>query len=395
MSAFDSQMPRRQRIRVGFDARWYNDSGVGSYVAGLLSAMVQMSNEVELLVYEDPTNPLPLPVNSQAQRIAIKAKRYSPAGQIELAQVCRQHRLDVFHSPFYVVPLLARCRVVVTIHDLIPFLFPIYSSIKRFMVRGGYRMAVRKADHIIADSNHTARDIERILGIESNRISVVHLAAQECYKPEGESHELNLLMEKYGVRPPYVLLPSARNWQTKNLKTALEVLRAAKEQSGARFQTVVFGPPEGVEAVGNEESRRCVNLHYAGYVPTSELARLYRNANLLLLPSLYEGFGLPLVEAMSCGCAVVCSDGGALAEIAGNGAQVFNPADISGMANAIADLMCDEGKVRRWREAALRRSLEFSWRKAARETISVYDRTHKSGFLAERHSVAGEKDGLI
>lgn len=256
-------------------------------------------------------------------------------------------------------------------------------------------MAARKADHIIADSNNTAQDIAKILGVESNCISVVHLAAQECYRLERDGEELKLLEEKYGVRSPYVLLAGARNWQTKNPGTALDVLKAAKEQSGAGFQTVVFGPHAGVQASGGKESWRCVNLCCAGYVPKLELAMLYRNAKLLLLPSVYEGFGLPLLEAMACGCAVVCSNGGALAEVAASGAQVFNPADISGMANAVAGLLCDEEKLRRWRGAALRRSLEFSWRKAARETISVYHRTHKSGFLAVQHATAGEKDGSL
>lgn len=389
-----AEIARARRIRVGFDARWYNDSGVGSYVLGLVSAMVQMPDDVELLVYEDPFNQVPLPPNPQVQRVAVGAKRYSPAGQIELARRCREDRLDVFHSPFYVVPLLAGCRVVVTIHDLIPFIVPIYPLLKRGMVRSGYRMAARKADHIIADSNNTARDVAKILGVANNRVSVVHLAAQECYRLERDGDELKLLEEKYGVRSPYVLLAGARNWQTKNPRTALEVLKTAKEQSGAEFQTVVFGPREGVQATGGEESWRCVNLRCAGYVPKSELAMLYRNAKLLLLPSLYEGFGLPLLEAMACGCAVVCSDGGALAEVAANGAQVFNPADLSGMANAVAGLLCVEEELRRWREAALRRSLEFSWHKAARETISVYHRTHKSGFLAV-HATAGEKDGSL
>jgi len=121
-----------------------------------------------------------------------------------------------------------------------------------------------------------------------------------------------------------------------------------------------------------------VNVCCAGYVPTPELAILYRNANLLLLPSLYEGFGLPLLEAMSCGCAVVTSNGGALAEVAGNGAQVFDTKDVAGLAGAVCDLLTDKKILGRWRDAALKRSLEFSWTQAARETISVYHRTLKS-----------------
>lgn len=382
-----AEIPRGRRIRVGFDARWYNDSGVGCYVLGLLSAMVQMPDEVELLVYEDPANPVPLPANSQAQRIAVRTKRYSLAGQVEVAQRCRKDSLDVFHSPFYVVPLLARCPVLVTIHDLIPFLFPIYSAMKRSVVRSGYKLAARKADHIIADSENTAKDAREILGITGDRISVVYLAAQECYRPNGDNGELKLIEERYGVHPPYVLLASARNWQTKNLGKALEVLKAAKEQTGTSFQTVAFGPPEGLQAAGGEESWRGMNLNlnYLGYVPTPELATLYRHANALLVPSLYEGFGLPLLEAMSCGCAVVSSDGGALAEIAENGAQVFNAGDVPGMANAIAELVCEESRLKCWREAAIRRSLEFSWAKAARETISVYHRITNLRFSVAVH----------
>src|SRR6185437_7177200 len=356
---------------------------VGAYVAGLARAMSEMQESVELVLYENSGNPVPLPTNGPAERIPVSAKKYSVAEQIELARRCREDRLDLFHSPFYIVPLLASCPVVVTFHDLMPFLFPIYSVAKRSLVQSGYRMAARKATHIIADSERTAYDIEKILRFERRRVSVVHLAAAECFSTVAAEGEQEFLKQKDGIQLPYMLVAASRNQPTKNVDTAFRVLERVR-QSGVQFQAVVFGPAEALAPAEGSS----LNIIRTGYVPAAELAMMYRHATAFLLPSLYEGFGLPLVEAMSCGCAVVASDGGALAEIAGNGAQVFNPADISGMANAIADLVCEEGKVRRWREAALRRSLEFSWRKAARETISVYDRTHKSGFLAERHSVA-------
>lgn len=360
------------RPRVGFDARWYNDSGVGAYVSGLLAALAQLQDEIELLVYEDAANPVPLPPGAKAQRIPVRAARYSVSGQSELARRCRQDRLDVFHSPFYVVPLFAPCPVVVTVHDLIPFLIPVYAWPKSAMVRNGYRLAALKATNIIADSNNTAADIRRILDIEQNRISVVHIGVQECYKAVAEQGELELLRKKYGVRPPYAMVSSARNWRTKNLETALHALQAARQQSGVEFQVVVYGSPEGLRAAGGEERWRALNLRCTGYLPSEDVAMLFRHAAVFVLASLYEGFGLPLLEAMSCGCAVVCSTGGALAEVAGNGAQVFDPLDVSGMATAVCALLNDEANRRRWKDAALRRSREFSWLKAARETISVY-----------------------
>ena len=218
----DSQEPRK--LRVGFDARWYNDSGVGAYVKGILGAMAQLDDQLDLIIYDDPQNPVPLPECSNVRRIAIAAKKYSVAEQVELARRCREDRLDVLHCPFYIVPLFASCPVVVTLHDLIPFLFPIYSKAKQMVVRAGYRLAVRKAAHIIADSDNTACDIQKILHVGSNKISTVHLAAGEVYQPKADPGELELLQQKYGISQPYVLLASARNWRTKNLETALRAL---------------------------------------------------------------------------------------------------------------------------------------------------------------------------
>jgi glycosyltransferase involved in cell wall biosynthesis len=377
--ATDSQQP--PRLRVGFDARWYNDSGVGAYVRGLLGAMVQLEDELDLIVYENLRNPVPLPDCSKVQRVALRAKKYSIAEQLELARRSSEDRLNVFHSPFYVVPLFTRCPVVVTVHDLIPFLFPIYSRAKQTIVRAGYRMSVRKAAQIIADSDNTARDLQQILQVSIDNVSTVHLAPSEVYQPKPAQGEFGLLQQKYGISQPYVLLASARNWRTKNLETGLRVLKAVRAM-GAKFQTVVYGPPEGMEACNADESVLSPEMKYIGYIAADELAMLYRHPSVFLFPSLYEGFGLPVLEAMACGCAVVASSAGALAEVVGSGGQVFDPHDVRGMADAVRELLGDPDKQKHWREAAYRRSADFSWMEAARETLRVYHQTHKSSLFS-------------
>jgi glycosyltransferase involved in cell wall biosynthesis len=376
--ASDSQELRK--LRVGFDARWYNDSGVGAYIKGILGAMAQLDDQLDLIIYDDPQNPVPLPECSNVRRIAVAAKKYSVAEQVELARRCREDRLDVLHCPFYIVPLFASCPVVVTLHDLIPFLFPIYSKAKQMVVRAGYRLAVRKTAHIIADSDNTARDIQTILHVSSNKISTVHLAAGEVYQPKAEPGELELLQQKYGISQPYVLLASARNWRTKNLETALRVLKAVRER-GVNFSIVVYGSPEGTEACNLDGSILSLEMKCTGYIAAEELAMLYRNARVFLFPSLYEGFGLPMLEAMACGCPVVASNAGALAEVAEGGAQVFASHDVRGMSDAVCDLLSDAAPREHWREAGLRRSTDFSWMKAARETARVYHQTHKSSLF--------------
>jgi glycosyltransferase involved in cell wall biosynthesis len=241
------------------------------------------------------------------------------------------------------------------------------------MVKMGYRAAISRAAHIIADSRNTANDVQRILRVPAERITTVYCAVpQDCFHPHANAGELQDLREKVGVEPPYVVAASARNWRTKNLASALHALELARGQSGVEFQTVVYGPEEGIRALGEEERWQRLNVRCTGYVTAEDLAALFRHAHFFIMPSLYEGFGLPILEAMSCGCPVLTSNGGSLAEIAGQGAQVFDPLDITGMAQAAAALLIDPEERERWRLSALRRSVDFSWDEAAAQTVSVY-----------------------
>ncbi|HEX7288693.1 MAG TPA: sugar transferase [Candidatus Angelobacter sp.] len=363
----------KKKLRVGFDARWHNESGVGRYVAELLGAMTRLGH-AELVVYEDERNPLPGISACDAERVAVDGGKYSVAGQVEMAQRVLRDGLDVFHSPFYAVPLAAGCPVVVTFHDLIPFKFPIDGPVKMAMVKAGYRMAARKARQIIAVSTNTAEDVQKILGVSPGRVTVIHNAAAAVFQPQAKECEPAALRERFGVRPPYVLAASAKNWHTKNLEGALAALATA--QSTARFQTVIYGPQDGIRAAGGSERWGSLEMRIIGPVEAGELAALFRQARAYIVPSLYEGFGLPVVEAMACGCPVVTSTGGSLAEVAGEGAQAFPPGDVAGMAAAVAKLVTDEEENRKWQAAALRRAADFSWEKAARATTDVYYRAY-------------------
>lgn len=367
------------KLIVGFDARWYNDSGVGTYVAGLLDALSRLP-EVELVAYGHPANPVP-DLGADCARRTVHSGKYSALSQIHLARLCRQDRLHVFHSPFYMVPFLADCPVVVTMHDLIPFLFPIYSPAKQSLVKVGYKAAIKKAAHMIAVSEQTACDLRNILHVPAERITVIHDGVRrDIYGPEKQPGEFQYLQENYHVQPLYVMAASARNWQTKNLPVALAALDLARQISGIDFSVVVFGPKEGLNKIGSLPS----NVLAVGHIPAPDLAMLFRNAHAFIAPSLYEGFGLPVLEAMSCGCAVIASNRGALPEITGSGGQIFEPFDIAAIAHAVAQLLCDQDALERRRNSALQRAAHFSWERAARETLRVY-----------HHVAFGEQPGRI
>lgn len=361
-------------MRVGFDARWYNQSGVGSYITGLLPALVRAG--CELVVYVDPGNPVPGLNGLSVQTVPVSSGKYSLLSTLEFRRLEKRDKLDLFHCPFYAVSLL-NCPVVVTVHDLIPFLFPIYPWAKQKMVQAGYRVMARRAAHFIADSHCTATDLQKILGVPADRISTVHLAADReifhpCRTAEDDAH----LQQKFSIRKPFVIVASARNWPTKNLRSALQSLEIAQSETDVPFQTVIYGPLKGSEAFSDDLARK-LDLRNLGFVDSKDLATLFRHAHAFVMPSLYEGFGLPLVEAMSCGCPVIASNRGSLPEIAGAGAQCFEAFDVKGMASALCALLRSPGELRQKKSDALRRAADFSWDKAALETISVYHHVNR------------------
>jgi alpha-1,3-rhamnosyl/mannosyltransferase len=286
--------------------------------------------------------------------------------------------LDLFHSPFFALPLMVSCPVVSTFHDLIPFLFKIYPWPKHSLVQAGYRVAAARAAHIIAVSSRTGEDIQKILEVPPEKITAVHEAVStQDFHCNRDHSEVAYLKERYGIRLPFVVASSARNWRTKNLVTALRALSLAGEEIEHSFQTVVYGHREGISALDRSQACNELNLVSTGYVPIKDLAILFRHAQLFIFPSLYEGFGLPILEAMSCGCPVITSNAGSLAEVAGEGAQTFEPYDVRGMADAIKTSFHNPDESKRWRGRALTRAADFSWTKAAESTISVYRRACK------------------
>jgi len=366
-------------MRIGFDGRWYGHSGVGNYVSELLQAMETEGGDLEIILYEDSKNPLEHVKADRIRKVPVYAKRYSVQEQFELARRCRVDHLDVFHSPWYVVPWFAPCPVVVTIHDLIPFLFNIYILPKRQLIRLGYRLAVKKAARVITVSQKTADDAVRILGVPTEKTAVVRHGVSLQFCGECGPGEQEYLFARYGVRQPYVMTLSAKNWGTKNLSVVLEALSICRQQMGSNFQTVIVGPPDGFHEASRRNAAEVENVVLTGFVPTADLAKLYRGADVFLMGSKYEGFGLPLLEAMSCGCAVVCSNGGSLAEVAGAGAVLVDPDDAATMGQAVARLLCDSSERQRQQAGARKRAADFSWEKAARQTVSVYAEAAKQG----------------
>jgi glycosyltransferase involved in cell wall biosynthesis len=359
-------------MRIGLDARWYNDSGVGTYILGLVRAFASIDGDHEIVAFENPEHPVPVTETPRLRKVIARAGRYSIREQFELAALSRREKVDLFHAPFYVAPRWTGVPLVATLHDMAAFHFPLYGPLKSMIVKAGYRDAARRADAIITPSNYSAADIRRTLHVPEERIyTVLHGVVSDEFSPESSARDEQVLATR-GIRRPYVMMLGARNWKTKNLDTGLRVLAQCRAREGLRFQAVLAGPDDVLRSHSVDESVRHLDLLATGFVATEELAALYRNAEVFLLPSRFEGFGYPLIEAMACGCAVVSSTGGSLAEVAGNGAITADPDDEEQMSRAISMLLTDSDQREKWKARALERSREFSNERAARETLDVY-----------------------
>jgi len=300
--------------------------------------------------------------------------------QVSFPRACLAEKVDIAHVPYFASPFLAANRTVVTIHDLIPLILPSYG--RSILVRLYTRLvasAAKRAAAIITDSFASERDILQLLGVSPDVVHVIYLAVDSRYRQVTDGRELALIRATYDLPEDYVLYLGGFD-QRKNLSTLVTAYGALEGELSARTPLVIAGRlPEGVSEFF-PDPRAAVKragledrVLFIGWVPEADKPALYSGAAIFVFPSLYEGFGLPVLEAMSCGAAVVASDRASLPEIAGDGAILVDPLDASALTTAMADLLRDPAKREQLTEKGLRRAKLFSWEETLSQTITVYE----------------------
>jgi glycosyltransferase involved in cell wall biosynthesis len=278
--------------------------------------------------------------------------------------------LDVFHAGDYLQPPVKKAKVVTTIHDLTTIKFPLYhheSTVEAQSHR--LRLVRREADIILADSMATKRDIIELLGVPKEKIKVVYLAAGRQYKEylvqnlEVKTKEAERLKNKYGIEGEYFISVGTLE-PRKNLRRVIEAFSVLSQRSLHNTQLIIAGRFGWGERLSETDK-----INYLGLVEDEDLPGLYAGSAGLIYPSLYEGFGLPVLEAMTVGCPVLTSDRGSLEEIAGKAAVLVDPEDIESIVWGIESLIKDRERLI---TKGLKRSENFSWQKTAAETLSIY-----------------------
>jgi glycosyltransferase involved in cell wall biosynthesis len=371
-------------MRIGIDTTPLpaRPVGAGNYIIQLVNALTRLDAELdehELVIFAHRENRQAFDPAADDRVSWILTPHLSPVmrllwEQVSLPRLARKQRLDLLHSLHYTRPLWLPCASVVTLHDMTFFLQPeLHTRVKRFFFPRAIRYSARHATALIADSESTRQDAIRMLNIDPQKITTALLGATPNFHPISESELLTATRKKYNLPDDFILYVGLVE-PRKNLPLLIRALASLRQQ-GYPIPLVIVGRfgwrhaavLEQIEQLGLKE-----HVIFTGYVPQADLPILYNLASVFVYPTLYEGFGLPVLEAMACGAAVVTSAVSSLPEIVGDTGLLVPPGDEPALAQAIASLLSDQEMAARLSQAAQTRALEFSWKRTAQKTWQVY-----------------------
>lgn len=364
-------------MHIGIDGRMVNWSGIGRYTQNILKHIVVLDKVNDYSVFCHAEDRREMPGGENVSLVEVDVPVFSIKGRGRWTKILKSANLDLFYTPYIIVPFEVPCRAVGTIHDLIPWRMP--SVQKSLIARLFYRRIIKRAapnwDCILVDSNFTRDDVVNFLQVPKERIRVVPAAAEESFRPVVDKKSVARVCNKYGIKGKFVLNVGIAR-PHKNLPFLIEVFGVLIKERNMGCKLVFAGG----EDKWRPAHRRLIKdlglqdeVIFTGHVSDDDLAVLYSQATLCAFPSLFEGFGLPALEAMACGCPVVCSDNSSLAEIVGEAGILLNSRDRIAWIDAIESVLKDENLWESMKTKGLERARQFSWEKTAGSILEVFE----------------------
>ncbi len=366
-------------MRVGFDVTPLSErgSGVSRYTLELLRALRDEAPDVQLELLSNRQ------VDDPAVRVELSGQRWLRAPRLPSRAAWMQavlpvalaarKRVEIGHFTNFDVPLLGRIPVVVTLHDMSLLMSPEQHPAKRVLLLSPLmRLAARKARAVVCPTASAAQDAVTLLNLDPDRVHVVSGAVAPRFRViDGEASAE--ACRRFGLQPGFLLFVGTIEPRKNLVRLARAFARL--RQDGFDKPLVICGAwgwkskdlRPTIEALGIADA-----VVFTDYVSDEDLVALLNAAGAFVYPSLYEGFGLPIIEAFACGVPVVTSDLGAMAEVAGSAALLVDPTDEAAIAEALTRVLSDDAERRRLRGAGLERAAEFSHRKAALQAVAVY-----------------------
>jgi len=379
---------QHRRIGIDYTSAVCQRAGIGRYTRGLIGALAEVDPAREYVLFmarpkarlamrrDWPANFSLRTVPLSDRHLAIVWQRLRLPLPIELVT----GRIELFHSPDFVLPPVWCARTVLTVHDLSFLRLPECSSppLLAYLMDAVPR-SIARADALLADSESTRRDLIELLHVPEDRIFVIYAGVDEHFRPEREPADA-ARRKQYGLERPYILGVGTLQ-PRKNFSGLIRAFHCLIEEHNVPHDLVIAGGKgwlyddlfATVAELGLEERVRVL-----GFVPDDDLPALYRGADVFAFPSLYEGFGIPVLEAMGCGTPVVTSNVSSLPEVAGDAALQVPPDDLDGLADALWRSISDSALREAQRARGFQQVARFTWRRAAEDLIGVYARVAPS-----------------
>jgi glycosyltransferase involved in cell wall biosynthesis len=373
--------PRRLPVILDVGPAVHQNAGLARYTERLAFHLQRdLADEVDLTLFYNAhsghTPPLSLaglpqqmlPMGQYAWRLSVLASQMlrRPFWEDQLPASA------VYHAAEHLLPRLRR-PTVLTVHDLIFERYPQHHTrLNRLFLKVGMPLFVRAADAIIAVSEHTKRDLVELYGTPAQKIHVIYEGIDERFAPIGPPL-VTTIRRKLGITRPYLLMVGTLE-PRKNHAAALRALAQLKAEGHPHCLVIVGGQGwlfDPIQALVGEWGL-ADDVLFAGRVDDDDLPALYSGADCVLMPSLYEGFGFPVLEAMACGTPVVCSNSSSLPEVAGDAALMVNPEDDEALAAAVGRLLAEPDLRSQLRQRGEQQAAGFRWQECAAQTVQVY-----------------------
>ncbi|MCR4405362.1 MAG: glycosyltransferase family 4 protein [Anaerolineae bacterium] len=374
------------RIGVDYTSAICQGAGIGRLTRCIFHALAEVDQENEYRLFvatgrNHPSTPPPFQP-STPPTFHLKTIPLSDRGlnivwhrlRLPLPVELITGAVDVFHSPDFTLPPVWRARTVLTVHDLsflrVPQCFT--NALRRYLEQVVPR-SVSRADHVIADSESTKRDLAELLGTPADKVTVIYSGVEPRFRPITDRARLEAVRRRYNL-PERFILSVGTLQPRKNFGVLIEAFSRLKVGTGSCKLVIVGGKGwlyedifARVEGLGLQGE-----VSFPSFVADEDLPAIYNLAEVFALPSLYEGFGLPPLEAMACGTPVVTSNTSSLPEVVGDAGLMVEPMDVDGLARAMARLLEDGDLRREMAQRGLARAREFTWERAARQLLAVY-----------------------
>jgi glycosyltransferase involved in cell wall biosynthesis len=368
-------------MHIGIDATALpaQPAGAGIYIINLVRALAALDSGHELTVFvERGKYPLfGLSPNDKLHFIQVQDK--PPWQRLIWEQtffpaLVRRAGVDLLHSPHYTMPLALPCRSVVTFHDMIFFIYPQYHTlVKRYFFRWFIRVSGRWANALIADSESTRRDAIKLAGVPAEKIHTVHLGVTDEFRTIRDVQVLDQIKAKYQLPENFLLYVGVME-PRKNLAGLLKAYQTLVAEGIQQHLVIAGGKGWMIDQVlaSVAESEMKARIHFTGHVPHEDLPAIFNLAEVFVYPSLYEGFGIPVLEALACATPVVTSNISSIPEITGDCALLIPPTDQQALTSALQRLLKDKSLRQDLARCGPERAAYFTWTHTARRTLAVY-----------------------